>query len=164
MILIVKSSHLGPYIGQRCKYLRKMKTFSCQTNIRISVISEYSPWRFFFMYNRYLAPSNCENRRHGSVSGCRNRIFSVIDNCSASGQLLIDSFQFSVLFLSLLFFRDGEKKKMSDRKDLENMSIMLRRRKKKAFCKNFNDFEDSKNIKINVSRILSKDIRKDINM
>lgn len=119
---------------------------------------------FFFMYNRYLAPSNCENHRHGSVSGCRNRIFSVIDNCSASGQLLIDSFQFSVLFLSLLFFRDGEKKKMSDRKDLENMSIMLRRRKKKAFCKNFNDFEDSKNIKINVSRILSKDIRKDINM
>lgn len=53
---------------------------------------------------------------------------------------------------------------MSDRKDLENMPIMLRWKKKKAFCKNFNDFVESESIKINVSRILSKDIRKNIDM
>lgn len=122
-----------PYLGQRCKYLRKMKTLSCQTNIRISI--RVFTVTFFFMYNRYLAPSNCENHRHGSVSGCRNRIFSVIDNCSASGQLLIDSFQFSVLFLSLLFFRDGEKKKCPTGKISKTCQLCCVEKRRKRFVK-----------------------------
>lgn len=114
------------------------------------------------MYNRYLAPSNCENYRHGSVSGCRNRIFSVIDNCSASGQLLIDSFHSA--FSSCLYCSSVTERRKNVRRERSRKHANYVALKKKAFCKHFNDFLESNNIKINVSRILSKDIRKDIDM
>lgn len=137
--MIIKSSHHLPNVSNYTISWTAMQISSKDENLVLS--NEYSDIHtgihrdVFFMYNRYLAPSNCENHRHGSVSGCRNRIFSVIDNCSASGQLLIDSFQFSVLFLSLLFFRDGEKKKCPTGKISKTCQLCCVEKRRKRFVK-----------------------------